>query len=105
MAGSTTQFRYARAVVQPSLDRLVPSPRPPGRDLDDQFRNPPHVDRRDHLRGALVRQIEQVGLDDVELGQDDIQRGKEDTTDRVLLQPVGDQEVEIARDSLVPGVR
>ena len=47
----------------------------------------------------------QVRLDDVNAGEDDIQRSKEDTTDRVLLQPVADQDVEIPQDLLVGDVR
>ena len=100
MAGSTTQYSdtparsYSRRLIVSSRLRV-----PLERDLDDQFGDSPDVERCDHLRRPLVRQVQQVGLDDVKVGEDDIQRSNEDTTDRVLLQPVADQKVEIAQRS------
>ena len=43
---------------------------------------PSYVHRRDHLRRPLVRHVQQVGLDDVEVREDDVER-------RVEERPIG----------------
>ena len=48
---------------------------------------------------------QQVRLDDVELCKDDVERRHEDPSNRMLLRPRPDEEVEIAENRLVPDVR
>ena len=53
----------AELLVAAPLDRLVALPRPRRADFDDEVRCPGHVLAGEEFAGALVRDVEEVGLE------------------------------------------
>ncbi len=49
----------------------------------------------------LVRDVQQVRLDDVELREDDVERRVEDLPDGVFLKPCPNEKVQISRNALM----
>ena len=89
-------LRNARSLVQPALDRLIALARPGGADLDDDLRRAGHVLGRHDLGRALVREIQEIGFDDVEAGEHDVVGCVVHLPDRMVFQPGANQEVQIA---------
>ena len=90
--------------MQSSFDRLVAFARAWRANLDNYVGHAVNVQRRDHARGSFVRNVKQVGLHDVEVGEDDVQGGVEHASDWVCFEIRPDQGEEVARYLLMPDI-
>ena len=79
-----------RALVQPTFDRFGALSSARRANLDDQVRRAHDVLAGEKRRGTLIRDVQQVGFDDVEHREANVEWGVEDLTERVLLKPVID---------------
>ena len=66
---------------------------------------PRQVEGRHDLVSALIREVDQIRLDDVEMREHDVVGRSKQATDRVVFQPGPDEKREVHRDLLVLRVR
>jgi hypothetical protein len=80
----------AASLVGAPFERFVAPARAGRQDLDNQVRHTLDVLRREGLQRALVRQVEQIRLDDVNAREDHIERRIEQLANRVCAKVVAD---------------
>jgi hypothetical protein len=98
-------LRHARPLGEAALDGFIAPASPRGTDLDDDVRRAGDVLRRDDLGHTCIGEVQEIGFDDIESGEGDVERCVEHLSDWMVFEPGPDEKVQIARDSLVFGIR
>jgi len=97
-------FNDGRVLVQAALDRFVALSSAWRPNLYDQVWRSHDVLVREKLGRALVRDVQQVRLDDVKHREAYVQRGVEHSAVRMRFQPRTDQQIQPAGNLLVPDI-